>query len=142
MRGPDADDIFNDPRYATSVDRAACIADVRAAIQAKFSHLTVAEAVEKLENADVPVAPVRTLGQVAEDPHFQERGTLKPMRHHALKTPVEGGIVPGFPVKFSSGPLPQPRGGVSLGYDNEDVYGRLLGLDRAAIATLREKGTI
>ena len=53
----DADDIFNDPRYATSVDRAACIADVRAAIQAKFSHLTVAEAVEKLENADVPVAP-------------------------------------------------------------------------------------
>ena len=64
------------------------------------------------------------------------------MRHHALETPVEGGIVPGFPVKFSSGSLPQPRGGVSLGYDNEDVYGRLLGLDRAAIATLREKGTI
>ena len=28
----DADDTFNDPRYATSVDRAACIADVRAAI--------------------------------------------------------------------------------------------------------------
>ena len=138
----EADDIFNDPRYATSVDRAACIADVRAAIQAKFSHLTVAEAVKKLENADVPVAPVRTLGQVAEDPHFQERGTLKPMRHHALETPVDGGIVPGFPVKFSSGPLPQPRGGVSLGYDNEDVYGRLLGLDRATIATLREKGTI
>ena len=36
----------------------------------------------------------------------------------------------------------QPQGGVSSGYDNEDVYGRLLGLDRAAIATLREKGTI
>jgi hypothetical protein len=64
------------------------------------------------------------------------------MRHHALETPVEGGIVPGFQVKFSLSPLPQPRGGVSLGYDNEDVYGRLLGLDRAAISTLREKGTI
>ena len=137
----DADDTFNDPRYATSVDRAACIADVRAAIQAKFSHLNVAEAVEKLENADVPVAPVRTLSQVAEDLHFQERGTLKPMRHQALETTVEGGIVPDFPVKFSSGPLPQPRGGVSLGYDNDDVYGRLLGLDRAAIATLQRKGS-
>ena len=33
-RALDADDIFDDPRYATSVDRAACIADVRAAIQA------------------------------------------------------------------------------------------------------------
>lgn len=89
-----------------------------------------------------PLPPTRTLGQVAEDPHFQGRGTLKPMHHHAFETPVDGGIVPGLPMKFSSGPLPHPRVGVSLGYDNEDVYGRLLGLELAAIATLQEKGTI
>lgn len=137
-----ADDLFDDPRYATAVMRRDHIVEVRAALQAKFAEYTSAEAVALLEAADVPVAPVRTLGEVAEDPHFRDRGTLKPMRHHGLAEPVPGGIVPGFPVVFSSGPLPTPRGGVALGHDNADVYGRLLDLDAAAVAALREKGVI
>ncbi|MBO89701.1 MAG: CoA transferase [Rickettsiales bacterium] len=138
----EAEDILTNPRYATSMGRAEHIAAVRSDIQEKFSGWTVAQAIERLKNAGVPVAPVRTLSQVAEDPHFQQRGTLKPMRHNALDKPVKGGVVPGFPVQFSSGPLPQPRGGVSLGYDNEDVYKRLLGLDSENLANLKRNGTI
>jgi crotonobetainyl-CoA:carnitine CoA-transferase CaiB-like acyl-CoA transferase len=138
----DASDLLDDPRYATGETRRQHIKEVRAALQEKFSRHTTAEAVALLEGADVPVAPVRTLGQVAEDDHFRSRGTLKPMRHHGLEAPVEGGIVSGFPVVFSSGPLPEPRGGVSLGYDNEDVFGRLLGLDAAAVRALNDKGVI
>ena len=137
-----AEDILANPNYATSLDRAKHITAVRSDIQEKFSGWTVAQAIERLQSADVPVAPVRTLSQVAEDTHFQNRGTLKPMRHNALERPVKGGIVPGFPIKFSSGPLPQPRGGVSLGHDNEDVYRRLLDLDFDTFTKLKRNGTI
>ena len=138
----DAADIFDDPNYATTEQRWGAINEIRARLQEKFAPFSVAEAVALMENANIPVAPVRTLGQVAEDPHFRDRGTLKPMRHHALEEPVDGGIVPGFPVVFSSGPLPQPRGGVALGHDNEDIYGKLLGLDADTVARLRESGVI
>jgi len=138
----DAADIFDDPNYATIEQRWGAINEIRARLQEKFSPFSVAEAVALMEKANIPVAPVRTLGQVAEDPHFRNRGTLKPMRHHALEEPVDGGIVPGFPVVFSSGPLPQPRGGVALGHDNEDIYGKLLSLDADTVARLRESGII
>lgn len=137
-----ATDLFEDPRYQSQALRRENIRVLRGDLQDRFAAYTVSEGVALLEEADIPVAPVRTLGEVAEDPHFRERGTLKPMRHHALDTPVEGGIVSGFPVVFSSGPLPQPRGAVTLGYDSEEVYAQLLGLDEAAISALRDKGTI
>jgi crotonobetainyl-CoA:carnitine CoA-transferase CaiB-like acyl-CoA transferase len=48
------------------------------------------------------------------------------------------GVVP----KFSATPGKIWRGSVPIGHDNELVYGKLTGLDGAALARLREQGVI
>jgi crotonobetainyl-CoA:carnitine CoA-transferase CaiB-like acyl-CoA transferase len=67
---------------------------------------------------------------------------LKPVYRQGSEQPVERGITTGFPVIFSGGPLPKLEGGATLGHHNEEVYGRLLHLDPAELAELKERGVI
>jgi crotonobetainyl-CoA:carnitine CoA-transferase CaiB-like acyl-CoA transferase len=137
-----ADSLLEDPRYATAGDREAHVSELRAEIQSRLGGMTCESASALLENADIPVARVRTLPEVLEDEHFRDRGTLKPMRRHGSDEPVEFGILAGFPVRFSGGALPKLEGGAALGHHNADVYGRLLGLDEAALSDLKSRGVI
>ena len=63
-----------------------------------------------LLEADIPVAPVKTIPQVAEDPHLWEREMLVKM-----PDPVAGEMyLPGATIKMSKtpgrvGPVPDPR---------------------------------
>lgn len=136
------EELLTDPRYATAKDRETHVEELRGKIQTLLAPLHCAEAVPLLEAAGIPVAQVRTLADVIGDKHFQERGTLKPMYRPGSDDPVEDGIVPGFPVTFSGGPLPELPIGPKLGQHNEDVYGRLLGLDPAALTDLKSRGVI
>ena len=85
----------------------------------------------------MPVAPVRTIPQVARDPHLWERQML-------VKVPdaLAGEIyVPGLTIKFSKtpgklGPVPTP------GQHTDEVLGGLLGYDAARIAELRAAGVV
>jgi crotonobetainyl-CoA:carnitine CoA-transferase CaiB-like acyl-CoA transferase len=138
----DAPDLHAEARFATAPGRAEHLEDLRREIQQRLGRLTCADAVARLEAADVPVAPVRTLDEVLADEHFYRRGTLKPMRHGALDDPVAGHVVVGYPIVFSSGPLPDLSGAPALGKHNEDVFGRLLGLDAGQIGALRDKGVV
>ena len=76
------------------------------------------------------------------DEHFYKRGTLKPMRHEAMGKTVDGHVVVGYPVVFSSGPLPDLPGAPTLGKHNEAVYGGVLGLDETRLRALKDKGVI
>ncbi len=70
---------------------------------------TVDEIVTALVEADIPVAPVKTIPQVAEDPHLWEREMLVKM-----EDPVAGEMyLPGATIKMSKtpgriGPGPHP----------------------------------
>ncbi len=138
----DAPELLADQRFAPGGERAKHMAELRGEIQKRIGKLTCAEAVARLKAADVPVAPIRNLGEVMADDHFYRRGTLKPMRHGATNETVEGGIVVGFPVVFSSGPLPDLPGAPTLGMHNEDIYGRVLGLDSDKLRDLKNRGVI
>lgn len=137
-----ADALLQNPRYATAGDQETHVGELRAEIQARLGPMTCEAAIALLEKADIPVARVRTLPEVLEDEHFRKRGTLKPMFRQGSDEPVELGIVAGFPVIFSGGPLPKLEGGAALGHHNADVYGRLLGLDCAKLSELRSRGVI
>ncbi len=140
--GLKAPELGDDPRFADAIKRAENLEELRAELQERFAQFDCEEILARLKERDVPVAPVRTLDNVLADDHFRDRGTLKPMRHSLLDDPVEDGVVVGFPVKFSSGPLPEMRGAPTLGMDNEDVFGRLLDLDAAALQALKDKGAV
>jgi CoA:oxalate CoA-transferase len=98
---------------------------------------TVEEIVTALVEADIPVAPVKTIPQVAEDPHLWEREMLVKM-----EDPVAGEMyLPGATIKMSKtpgriGPVPTP------GQHTDEVLSRLLGYDRATLQELRETKVI
>lgn len=137
-----AEALLSNPRYASAADQKRHVAELRCEVQAGLSRYTCAEGIALLERADIPVARVRTLPEVIDDDHFRARGTLRPMRRLGSDVPVAGGIIPGFPVKFSGGELPTLEGGAKLGHHNADIYGRLLGLDADALAALKARGVI
>jgi crotonobetainyl-CoA:carnitine CoA-transferase CaiB-like acyl-CoA transferase len=98
---------------------------------------TVDEVCAALHAAGVPVAPVRTIPEVAQDPHVWEREMLVKMAD-----PVAGEMyVPGVTIKLSKtpgrvGPVPTP------GQHTDEILHGVLGLDAAAVAALRRDRAI
>ena len=96
----------------------------RAAVEAWCAERSVETICQALMEAGVPVAPVKTIPQVAKDPHLWEREMLVKM-----EDPVAGEMyLPGVTVKMSRtpgrvGPVPTP------GQHTDEVLGRLLGYD-------------
>jgi crotonobetainyl-CoA:carnitine CoA-transferase CaiB-like acyl-CoA transferase len=98
---------------------------------------TVDHVVKTLLDAEIPVAPVKTIPQVAEDPHLWEREML-------VKMPdaVAGEVfVPGATIKMSKTPgrighVPTP------GEHTDEVLSGLLGYDKATLDGLRAQKVI
>ena len=100
---------------------------------------TVKEAEEAMNAARVACCSIMTPKDMAEDPHFQMRNTHIEWEDVQLGRKVKGtGISP----NFSLTPGKVWRGSVPLGYDNDMVYERVLGLEPPEIAQLREGGVI
>jgi formyl-CoA transferase len=137
----DAQELYEDPRFSTSHGRGQHVEALRQEIQHRLGQYTRDEAVQRLQQSDVPCAPVRTASEVMADDHFYQRGTLGPMHHAKLAKPVDG-VVPGFPVVFSDGPLPTLPGAPTLGMHNQDILGTLLGLSDEQLQQLQMQGVI
>jgi crotonobetainyl-CoA:carnitine CoA-transferase CaiB-like acyl-CoA transferase len=106
--------------------------------------LTREDVVGRLSAAGIPCAPVRSLGEAVDDPYNVEQGLLRPVS-------VQGWgdvLVLGSPIQLRDGPaggpvsLPPASAPPRLGEHNDEVYGRLLGLDQRTIDELRDTGVI
>jgi CoA:oxalate CoA-transferase len=98
---------------------------------------TVDHIVATLLAAEIPVAPVKTIAQAAEDPHLWEREMLVKMPD-ALAGEIH---VPGATIKMSKTPgrvghVPTP------GEHTDAVLSSLLGYDQAMLRELREAKVI
>jgi crotonobetainyl-CoA:carnitine CoA-transferase CaiB-like acyl-CoA transferase len=98
---------------------------------------TVEEICQTLRGIGVPVAPVRSIPEVARDPHLWEREMLVKMED-ALAGEM---YLPGLTVKFSKtpgklGPVPTP------GQHTDEILGDLLSYDAARIEELRAQQVI
>jgi len=109
----------------------------RALVEAWCAAHTMDEICAALLEVGVPAAPVRTIPEVARDPHLWEREMLVKMAD-----PVAGEMyVPGVTVKLSRtpgrvGPIPAP------GEHTDEILRDVLGLDAAAIEALRRDRAI
>lgn len=111
--------------------------DRRAKIEAWCAAHTVEEVVAALLDIGIPVAPVRTIPEVARDPHLWAREMLV-KRDDAIAGDL---YLPGATVKLSKTParvgtVPTP------GQHTDEVLGRLLGYDPAVLDALRATGAI
>jgi crotonobetainyl-CoA:carnitine CoA-transferase CaiB-like acyl-CoA transferase len=109
----------------------------RKAVEAWCAENTVDHIVKTLLDAEIPVAPVKTIPQVAVDPHLWEREML-------VKMPdaVAGEMyLPGATIKMSKTPgrvgyVPVP------GEHTDAVLSSILGYDAATLAELRREQVI
>jgi CoA:oxalate CoA-transferase len=109
--------------------------DARKALEAWCAERPVETICSALMEIGVPVAPVRTIPEVAKDPHVWEREMLV-----KVEDAVAGEMyVPGVTVKMSKtpgriGPVPTP------GQHTDEVLGRVLGYDADMLGDLRKAG--
>ena len=100
---------------------------------------SVEEVVETLNASEIAASAIMTPKDMAEDPHYQMRNVHIEWEDINLGRKVKGtGVIP----KFSKTPGEVWRGSVPLGYDNESVYQRYLGLSSADLDQLKEEGVI
>jgi len=130
-------DLANDERATSVHSRTENIDWVDEQVASWVKDRTVAEVVEALGPAGVPVAPVQTIPEAARDPHLWERKML-------VETDDRRGgktYVAGLTVKFSDTPgavgaIPTP------GEHNQEIYCGLLGHAPAELEKWRSDGAI
>ncbi len=121
MRAMGRDDLGQDPGLAGNAGRVARVAEIDAAIGQWTQGRCVAEVLAALEAAQVPAGRIYTAKDIAEDPHYRERGMIQTITlPDGMKLDVPG-VVP----KLSATPGEIRRLAPALGQDTEAVLKRV-----------------
>ncbi len=131
-------DSLRAPEYATATSRTLHRDAVLEILSRTFLERPSTAWLSLLENADVPVAPVRNMPQVFSDPVLVERGLMR-----EVKSPVGEALrLVGNAVKVEGGGLPEPRHAPALGADTDGILRDLLGYPAARIEELRAERVV
>lgn len=96
------------------------------------------EVVSILAEAGVPVGPLYSPKEIAEDPHYQARENLV-----KIDDPVHGEfLVTNITPRFSATPVSVHDAGVPLGENTQEILEKMLGYGREYIETLKAEGII
>ena len=131
------EDLRDDPDLANNAGRAKQADRIDGAISEFTAGRTVAEIIELLEAARVPVGRVYTAKDIAEDPQYQAREMLIQTTAYDGEPVTQPGIVP----KLSSTPGQIVNRAPKIGEHTDQVL-RQAGFDESALAALRSKGVI
>lgn len=128
-------ELLEDSRFATNIKRCEYHAELKPIIEEWSVNYSIDEAVDLLNEAGVPAAPINDLQRVTEDDHIANvREMFVPLHH-----PVIGDMkVNGNPVKLLDTKADISRPAPALGQDNGEVYKSLLGFDESFLEKLKE----
>ena len=130
-------ELADDPAYATGPARLARRDAVDGLLGGWLAQRSVAEAVELLGQAGLPVAPVRSYAEAARDPLVRERDMLQPVEvEGARRVPIAGPA-----AKFSRTPTRVRTGAPALGAHTDEILAEL-GVDAEEREELRRGGVI
>jgi crotonobetainyl-CoA:carnitine CoA-transferase CaiB-like acyl-CoA transferase len=134
------DHLLADERFATNAKRVENRALVTDTLTPVMKSRSTNAWITELEALKIGCGPINRLSEVFADPHVQARGMVIEMPHAATGgAPVK---LIANPVKLSATPPDYRISPPVLGAHTEEVLGRALGLDKAAITALREKGVV
>jgi crotonobetainyl-CoA:carnitine CoA-transferase CaiB-like acyl-CoA transferase len=126
------------PDYDTNAKRVARRAEVDKIVQDWLLTLPSQEALRILEENEVPNGPIYSIAGIFADEHYRAREDIVAVEDPKLGMVRMSNVVPR--LSLTPGRVDFP--GRELGQDNDEVYGRILGLSEAEIVRLREEGVI
>jgi formyl-CoA transferase len=125
-----------DEAYATPQARLLHLKPIFARIEQWTMTKTKFEAMEILNEYDIPCGPILSMKEIAEDPWLRKSGTVVEVEH-----PTRGKhLTVGNPIKLSDSPTEVLRAPL-LGEHTDEVL-RELGYSESDLALLREEGSI
>ena len=132
-------DMVSDPRYATDTARVARRGEVVEVIETWLADFDdVAAAIAHLEAHNVPCAPVLSVKETLNHPHFLARGTVR-----TVHDPVAGSFqIPGMPIKTSDYRADLPYVAPLLGEHNGAILTELLAMNSDEIHALTACGVL
>ena len=123
--------------YATPVARLPRLHEVFAAVEEWTKTNTKYEVMDICNPLNIPVGPILSLKELAEEPALRETGTIVEVDH-----PERGAyLTVGCPVKFSDSDVDVVRSPL-LGEHTDEILGSVLGYDVAGIKTLKDAGAV
>jgi CoA:oxalate CoA-transferase len=132
------EDLMSEERYSTREKRTKNMEEVDGLVQAWCKEKTVEEVFAILKKYGVPCSPLPTFDQVATDPHLLSREMIV-----EVEQPVSGKVkLSGSVYKMSKTPGDRKQRVPAVGEHNEEVYGRLLGIDAQEIKKLKDESII
>jgi formyl-CoA transferase len=125
------------PDYATPPARLPHLNEIFGVIEEWTMTLTKYEVMEICNPLDIPVGPILSMKELAEEPSLRETGTIVEVDH-----PERGPYLSvGCPVKLSDNDVVVERSPL-LGEHSEEILGEVLGYSAEEIASLRESGAV
>ena len=131
------EDLIDNPDYATGAARAEREDEIDEMVAQWTRQHDKHEAMRLIGAAGIPAGAVLDTEELQNEPDFEHRGIMQTVNH-----PTNGDFkMPAWPVRHDGAPpaiAPAPL----LGEHADDVLGRWLEMEPAAIAKLRDGGTI
>lgn len=128
-----------DPRFDSIANRIIHKNEICEILENWSMQHTVTEVVDMLLANSIPGAPLMSIADLVEDPHFNDHRGMFPYMEQPGVGPFR---VTAMPIKFSETETRISRPAPALGQHNEEVYREYLGFDEAKLAELKEKGII
>ncbi len=131
-------ELADDTRYCNHAARAANQRELDELIAAWSRQHDAEPLLAMLEEEGVPAGKMFRAPDMIADPQYQARHSIVKVAHEKFQNLMMQNAFP----KFSGTPGEIRWPGAEMGAHNEDIFGGLLGLDAATMASLREEGVI
>jgi formyl-CoA transferase len=126
-----------DPEYAKPAARLPKLKEIFATVEEWTMTKTKFEAMEILNEYDIPCGPILSMKEIAEDQSLRATGTIVEVDH-----PTRGKYLSvGNPIKLSDSPTEVTRSPL-LGEHTEEILRDVLGFDENRIAEIKNSGAI
>jgi len=119
------DDLATDPRFATNGDRTTHHEALETELATALATRSADDWLERLADAGIPAAPIRSIDQVVADPHLASRGMW-----HTMDDGQGGSLLTaGSPFRMNDSPPPLSASIPALDEHHQEVIARWLATD-------------
>jgi len=131
-------ELADDPRFATHPARVENYATINEIVATYIRSHPPQEVLTSLSEQGVPNSLILSVEEILVDPHYAARGVIATIDHPRIG-PIK---MPSVLPKMTGTPPPPLRHAPLLGENTDEILITMLGMDKAKVDALRERGVI